>query len=207
MQVEAHGEASPERRRRSGRASDGVRRSAPPRSRRAIAMRHADSTDDELHLRPAPPSAECANRATEPDRSIDIEDDACGRYRRLIVDARRAHRRLLRPRPAPGRGVGFGAHVDRSRVLVAHPCPRPDEALRHVHGGRRRRLRRRAGRGVRVPRPERRRQDLDDADDRLHLAGRAPGRSRSSAWTRRPRGRRSAAGSGSCPRPTPSTRS
>ena len=55
---------------------------------------------------------------------------------------------------------------------LAHPCPRPDEALRRVHRRRRHRLRRRAGRGVRLPRAERRRQDLDDADDRLHLADR-----------------------------------
>ena len=40
------------------------------------------------------------------------------------------------------------------------------------------------GRGVRLPRPERRRQDLDDADDRLRLARRRRGRSRSWAWTR-----------------------
>ena len=52
----------------------------------------------------------------------------------------------------------------------AHPCPRPDQALRRLHRGGRHRLRRRARRIVRIPRTERRRQDLDDADDRLRLA-------------------------------------
>ena len=53
---------------------------------------------------------------------------------------------------------------------LAHPCPRTDQDVRRVHRGGRRRLRRRARRIVRVPGPERRRQDVDDADDRLCLA-------------------------------------
>ncbi len=51
------------------------------------------------------------------------------------------------------------------------PGPRPGEALRRLHRGRRHRRRGRARRGVRLPRPQRRRQVLHDADDRLRLAG------------------------------------
>ncbi len=51
------------------------------------------------------------------------------------------------------------------------PCPRADQAVRRLHGRRRDRLRRGARRVVRLPRPERRRQDEHDADDRLRLAG------------------------------------
>ena len=47
---------------------------------------------------------------------------------------------------------------ETSRAL-AHPCPRPDQAVRRLRGGRRHRLRRRARRIVRLPRAQRRRQD------------------------------------------------
>ena len=55
------------------------------------------------------------------------------------------------------------------------------------------------GRGLRLPRPERRRQELDDADDRLRLAGHRAARSASSVSIRRPTGRRSAARLGVVP--------
>ena len=42
----------------------------------------------------------------------------------------------------------------------------PGQAIRHVHGGRRRQPRRAPGRDPRLPRPQRRRQDDDDPDDR-----------------------------------------
>ena len=61
------------------------------------------------------------------------------------------------------------------------------------------------GRGLRLPRPERRRQELDDADDRLRLAGQRRGRSGSSASIRPPTGRRSAPGSASSRSRTRST--
>ena len=48
--------------------------------------------------------------------------------------------------------------------------PRAQKALRRVRRRRRDRLRRRARRDLRLPRPERRRQELDDADDRRGLA-------------------------------------
>ncbi len=54
---------------------------------------------------------------------------------------------------------------------TTHSRSWPDEVLRLVHGRRRRRLRRGPGRGVRLPRAQRRRQDVDDADDRHRLAG------------------------------------
>jgi len=53
---------------------------------------------------------------------------------------------------------------------LAHPCPRTDQEVRRFHGRGRHRLRCRDRRIVRVPGAERRRQDLDDADDRLCLA-------------------------------------
>src|SRR6266550_1762862 len=60
--------------------------------------------------------------------------------------------------------TGFGYPCRR-----ACPCPWPDQALRQTGRGRRDRLRRPVGRGVRLPRTERRRQDVDDAHDRLRL--------------------------------------
>ena len=57
----------------------------------------------------------------------------------------------------------------------------------------------RPGRGLRLPRPQRRRQVLDDADDRLRLAGHRGRAAASWAWTRHPTGRRSGPGSASCP--------
>ena len=53
--------------------------------------------------------------------------------------------------------------------------------------------------------PQRRRQDLDDADDRLRLAADRGHAARSWAWTRDATGRRSGPASASCPSRTPST--
>ncbi len=76
----------------------------------------------------------------------------------------------MRPH-APNARTGGRARCQRAtQPRFAHPCPRADEALRRPDRGRRHRLRRRAGRVVRVPRAQRRRQDLGDADDRLRLA-------------------------------------
>src|SRR5919199_3407714 len=51
----------------------------------------------------------------------------------------------------------LGSRCERRHVT--RPRARPGEALRRHHRRRRRRLRRREGRGVRLPRPERRRQE------------------------------------------------
>ena len=74
-----------------------------------------------------------------------------------------------------------------------------------VHRRRRHRRRGAPRRGVRVPRPERRRQVVDDAHDRLHVAGQPRARCASSGSTRPRDGRRSGPASASCPRPTSST--
>ena len=102
----------------------------------------------------------------------------------------------------PGR---IGPSHDEPSPVVAHPRPWPDEAVRRLHRRRRHRLRRRARRGVRLPRPERRRQDLDDADDRLRVAGHRGHLERARAWTRPSTARGSGRGSASCPSRTPST--
>ena len=70
---------------------------------------------------------------------------------------------VARPADQSVNPVGVG-----EPLIVA---PRPDQDLRRLHRRRPRRLRRAPGRGVRLPRPERRRQELDDADDRLRRAG------------------------------------
>ena len=64
----------------------------------------------------------------------------------------------------PGRARGA------TLVRFTHLGPRADQDLRHVHRRRRHRSRRRARRGVRLSRPERRRQELHHAHDRLRCA-------------------------------------
>src|SRR5579875_1784377 len=61
--------------------------------------------------------------------------------------------------------VSPGAHLRR-----ADPCPRTDQEVRQRRSGGGHRLRPAPGRGFRLPGPERGRQVLDDADDRLRLA-------------------------------------
>ena len=105
--------------------------------------------------------------------------------------ARRATRRSARPNlraPHVWLRYHLGAPMPDAPTATdrrSDPCPRPDQAVRRVHRRRRHRLRRRARRGVRLPRPERRRQDLDDADDRLRLAGHRRRAAGPRAWTRR----------------------
>ena len=88
---------------------------------------------------------------------------------------------------------------------AADPRHEHHEAVRRLRRGRGHRLRDRTGRGVRIPRSERRGQDLDDADDRLRLAPlrrrAASPRARSRDTTDPP----SAPGSASCPKRTTST--
>ena len=82
-----------------------------------------------------------------------------------------AHRRRHRRHPGTRRRGGANRHrsdMDRVRSGLSspdEPVDRPrHEALRRDPGPRRARVRGRAGRGVRLPRRERRRQDDDDAD-------------------------------------------
>ena len=77
-----------------------------------------------------------------------------GQEAHVLVRRGRLAGRTGRGRRGRHRGAGAGAH----------------EALRRVHGRRRGRFRHPRRRGLRLPRPERRRQDLDDAHDRLSLA-------------------------------------
>ena len=64
---------------------------------------------------------------------------------------------------APGTTVGSRDH------RTPRVCARARQALRRRDRGRRHRRGGPAGRGLRVPRPQRRRQELDHADDRLRL--------------------------------------
>ena len=85
--------------------------------------------------------------------------------------------------------------------------PRPAQVVRRLRGGQGHRRRRTPRRGVRLPRPQRRRQVLDDADDRRGLAGQRRRAADPRHGPRRPTARRSAAGSASARRRTPSTTS
>ena len=98
-------------------------------------------------------------------------------------------------------------NVGRWRPERTSPDPgaRACQALRRLHRRRRHRLRRPARRGVRLPRPERRGQDVDDAHDRLRLAGDRRDAAHLRARPGARRRRRSAAASASCPSRTRST--
>ena len=139
---------------------------------------------------------------------------------------RRCSPRHLCPRPPhkPGRWrapetIGtcrwrsVGARTCVPSVAERHGRPEPSidpwparaaQVLRRLRGREGHRRRRTPGRGVRLPRPQRRGQVLDDADDR----GRSPvsgGELRILGMDPAVDGPRSAPGSGSAPRRTPST--
>ena len=94
--------------------------------------------------------------------------------RALLATAADSHALNRRARSSPARSrSAAAASVPLASAAVAGSADRSSrahEALRRVRRGRRHRLRDRARRGVRLPRPERRGQELDDADDRLRLA-------------------------------------
>ena len=118
--------------------------------------------------RPRPPAAR-----------LDLQRDRLGQV------AGAAHQRTARGIP---RGLIARSGSVGRRDSASGRSARADEAVRFVRRGRRHRLRDRARRGVRVPRPERRGQDLDDAHDRLRLADhrRRPARARARPDGRRP---------------------
>ena len=127
-----------------------------------------------LHGRPAPARGVSVLAAAIVARFVLLRRSRLRGVRRVAPTPVPAH-------PCPTPACTMPRPCPTPRRTLAHPCPRPDEALRRVHRRRRRRLRRRARRIVRVPGSQRRRQDLDDADDRLRLAGHRRARSRSSA--------------------------
>src|SRR5205823_6179912 len=107
-------------------------------------------------------------------RLLELPDDVLGMLERgqlsegharavLAVPDHEGRRRLARD--IVQKGLSVRAAEQRAKWAGARQKPR-------VRADRRRRdrLRRAEGRGVRLPRPERRRQELDDADDRLRLA-------------------------------------
>ena len=90
----------------------------------------------------------------------------------------RSRSRWVRAKPSSGRvsgqtrGVEPGppGSVEPRDGRGAGPRQGADQAVRRFRGRRRDRLPGRAGRGVRLPRPERCGQDLDDADDLVRVA-------------------------------------
>src|SRR5919201_4562423 len=83
--------------------------------------------------------------------------------------------------------VSLGCRGERDGAGAARPSARFGEAVRRARRGRRDRLRRVSGGSVRLSRAERRREKLDDADDRLRLA--AVGRNDYRARSRSGQGR------------------
>ena len=89
--------------------------------------------------------------------------------------------------------------VTSAQRTAADPGARSRQALRRLRRRRRDRLRPPARRGVRLPRPERGGEDVDDAHDRLRLARHGRHAARLRPRSRARRRRRSAGGSASCP--------
>ena len=102
-----------------------------------------------------------------------------------------AHLRLTDRRDWPGRSSSFDSSGVLDIEVVARrpandPTRRTHEALRHVHRRQRDRPARPARGAVRLPRPQRRRQDHDAPHDRRHPATDRPDASSSAATTSSP---------------------
>ena len=116
----------------------------------------------------------------EHESAIDL---LAAKYRAVPGPASRRERSSRSPRCAwhgwsAGLTLRYRSGAAPRRAPVAS-CPVPPliegqpahEALRRLRRGRRHRLLGRGGRVLRVPRAERRRQDVDDAHDRVRVAG------------------------------------